>query len=752
MFWKNFTNNPKSHSTDLLTVSNDKKIDEDGNKLKVPRPSLNAKGHSFSTNSKRLSSFLGYGSSSSNVHTESNSVSSMNEQDYKEYRDKFLLNRHGFDGTVFGVPLKKSLDIANTEIMIQNSNNGDPTMDSTISRFGRIPIVVAKTGSYLKNNALDTCGIFRITGNNKKVKQLQYIFSIEETNYGMKFSDWDNYSVHDFTALLRRFLNNLNEPLIPLEFYNDFRKPLRSRPRILKHLSKEIVQHPNSLNDNKLEIQASNNESIKENKGTTDDITKPDELSQKEAAKKKKDRRLHKKRLAKDIRDAIKEYQKLFLSLNPDSKHLTLYLLDMLSLFDRNSDKNLMTTQNLSAIFQPSILSHPEHDMDPKQYELSRLILEFLIEYSYKLVPFMLQQGPEDTTNSEWKNTSGLTKFLDSNLNMPAQALSDKSNEKKNNADNNFKPPLSVLVTEANDKSDEISVCSNNKKEGSAMSSPIASQITTQKTTIQFSPTKGKKESSPLSASFKASDEVTLKLPFNKEPVSSGIQKKQLETHKKTRPHARSIGSTSVPHDIIPSKQNNKNPRFFSWLQKSSLLSDSGEFSVTEEEGEEDDEFDGNTSYEDANSSIISNMLPSPLESSHNARKETSRKTSSGSFQLRPKSMFINNKSSDELSRNLQAVPLSTRSSSYTGVLKMPLTTASNMKSISPSTEIPTIKVNEAPNINKIVKKEKDELRETDNHLREIKENFSETREARTKKRQSWFQRLRSSSKSTTRS
>jgi len=46
-----------------------------------------------------------------------------------------------------------------------------------------------------------------------------------------------------------------------------------------------------------------------------------------------------------------------------------------------------MTAKNLAAIFQPSMISHPEHDMNPKEYELSRIVLEFLVNFSYKLLP-----------------------------------------------------------------------------------------------------------------------------------------------------------------------------------------------------------------------------------------------------------------------------------------------------------------------------------------------------------------------------
>jgi hypothetical protein len=48
--------------------------------------------------------------------------------------------------------------------------------------------------------------------------------------------------------------------------------------------------------------------------------------------------------------------------------------------FAAKSDINKMTTHNLAAIFQPGILSHPQHDMSPADYRLSQDVLIFLID------------------------------------------------------------------------------------------------------------------------------------------------------------------------------------------------------------------------------------------------------------------------------------------------------------------------------------------------------------------------------------
>jgi hypothetical protein len=127
--------------------------------------------------------------------------------------------------------------------------------------------------------------------------------------------------VHDAANILRRYFNQLPEPIIPLEFYQRFRDPLRNH-------SGQAASQPLSPGD-------------------TD--------------------------------AAIKIYQNLITELPPLNRQLLLYILDLLAVFASKSDMNKMTTQNLAAIFQPGILNHPQHEMAPQEYLLSQDILSFLI-------------------------------------------------------------------------------------------------------------------------------------------------------------------------------------------------------------------------------------------------------------------------------------------------------------------------------------------------------------------------------------
>lgn len=72
---------------------------------------------------------------------------------------------------------------------------------------------------------------------------------------------------------------------------------------------------------------------------------------------------------------------------------LLLYILDLLAVFAENSAQNLMPATNLAAIFQPGLISHPDHDMDPQQYKVSQEVLIFLIEHQDRFLPTSATQS-----------------------------------------------------------------------------------------------------------------------------------------------------------------------------------------------------------------------------------------------------------------------------------------------------------------------------------------------------------------------
>ena len=169
-------------------------------------------------------------------------------------------------------------------------------------------------------------GIFRLAGSEKRIKELKTAFDTPP-RYG-KGLDWTGYTVHDAANILRRYFNHLPEPIIPLGNYDSFRQPLRN------HQAEAVGP---------IEGQAP---SI----GGFD----PDA--------------------------AVRNYQHVIKSLPSLNRQLLLYILDLLAVFAAKADVNKMTTSNLAAIFQPGILSHPQHDMSPQDYRLNQDVLIFLID------------------------------------------------------------------------------------------------------------------------------------------------------------------------------------------------------------------------------------------------------------------------------------------------------------------------------------------------------------------------------------
>lgn len=145
------------------------------------------------------------------------------------------------------MPLSKSIKYANVAISLTDAS-GEQFI------YGYVPIVVAKCGVFLKEKGLSCLsdplclrffqdavliclcaptatnieGIFRLSGSAKRIKDLQTIFNSPD-KYG-KGLDWTGYTVHDAANIFRRYLNQLPEPIIPLDFYARFREPLQCAP------------------------------------------------------------------------------------------------------------------------------------------------------------------------------------------------------------------------------------------------------------------------------------------------------------------------------------------------------------------------------------------------------------------------------------------------------------------------------------------------------------------------------------------
>lgn len=327
----------------------------------------------------------------------------------RQHRDSFLQHNPLVDenSQYFGIPLEAAVELASAKISIFGTSSSEQLL-----QYGRVPVVVAKCGLYLKTKGLKVEGIFRVGGASRRLKELQVVFNTPP-DFGKQLS-WDGFTVHDAASILRRYLNALPEPLIPLDLYESFREPLRNKPRVVNYMKYKAENPYKTIKDmssagNMSELASSellgkaepltetNVGRFNEQTGTTTDLSPPDGAKSTDAShalcsaegdtESKERRRRNYRKLTRDVHDAITAYKSMVDSLPDLSKQLLFYILDLLAMVQNHSDVNLMSSRNLAAIFQPSILSHPNHDMDPVEYALSQLVVEFMIQYAYKLLP-----------------------------------------------------------------------------------------------------------------------------------------------------------------------------------------------------------------------------------------------------------------------------------------------------------------------------------------------------------------------------
>ena len=215
------------------------------------------------------------------------------------------------------------------------------------SLFSECRIEVLTTHSH---PATDVEGIFRLSGSAKRIKDLQAVFDTPD-RYG-KGLDWTGYTVHDAANILRRYLNQLPQPIVPLEYYERFRDPLRS------HQAQAVG-----------DVEAQHQ-----------DIGNFDHAA------------------------AITTYQRLITEISPLNRQLLLYILDLLAVFSSKAEQNRMTSANLAAIFQPGMLSHPTHDMSPSEYRLSQDVIIFLIENQDNFLIGMSGTAADEKTVREFQS------------------------------------------------------------------------------------------------------------------------------------------------------------------------------------------------------------------------------------------------------------------------------------------------------------------------------------------------------------
>lgn len=461
------------------------------------------------------------------------------------------------ESPIFGVALNKSIKYANVSISLS-----DPSGEQFV--YGYIPIVVAKCGVYLKKNATTVEGIFRLSGSARRIKELQTIFN-SPPRFG-KGLDWSGFNVHDAANVLRRYLNNLPEPIIPLYFYQQFREPLKEFSNIV------------------------NLEDVSNNNGSTPAIKVVNEDD---------------RELINDINAAVDRYQTLISQLPQLNRQLLMYILDLLSIFAAKADENRMPASNLAAIFQPSLLSHPDHDMVPEEYHLSRAAIEFLVQHSNKFLSHIesiaIRQHEEEKKkkkSQQQEHNNNDNNNSSNNLTVPITRRHSKSLSSVGGQD---PPPIDSLIVPKNHDRNKPREAGNRFPEKDPKSSTGTSETTPRPASPKLvgeadpgsspqqkpTPSGGGEESSGLLTSLKRSVSFTRK-PSLKHRSSGGSNSSQSPPQgpRKNLSRNSSAGSPEIPEEeqqqttstkqqsvVIPSTSSN--PSIDQALASSPAASDS---------------------------------------------------------------------------------------------------------------------------------------------------------------------------------
>ncbi|XP_035004713.2 rho GTPase-activating protein 36 isoform X3 [Hippoglossus stenolepis] len=83
--------------------------------------------------------------------------------------------------------------------------------------YRQVPRVLERCCSHIENHGLQTVGIFRVGSSKKRVRQLR-----EDFDVGVDLQLDEEHSVHDVAALLKEFLRDMPDPLLPRELYPAF--------------------------------------------------------------------------------------------------------------------------------------------------------------------------------------------------------------------------------------------------------------------------------------------------------------------------------------------------------------------------------------------------------------------------------------------------------------------------------------------------------------------------------------------------
>ncbi|KAM6894802.1 rho GTPase-activating protein 36 isoform 2-T3 [Lycodopsis pacificus] len=106
---------------------------------------------------------------------------------------------------------------AELELMKAPAEGRTQTKLSLNPIYKQVPRVLERCCSHIKTYGLQTVGIFRVGSSKKRVRQL-----LEDFDSGLDVQLDEEHSVHDVAALLKEFLRDIPDPLLPRELYPAF--------------------------------------------------------------------------------------------------------------------------------------------------------------------------------------------------------------------------------------------------------------------------------------------------------------------------------------------------------------------------------------------------------------------------------------------------------------------------------------------------------------------------------------------------
>ncbi|ORY05023.1 RhoGAP-domain-containing protein, partial [Basidiobolus meristosporus CBS 931.73] len=76
----------------------------------------------------------------------------------------------------------------------------------------------------------------------------------------------------------------------------------------------------------------------------------------------------------------VRAFQASMVYLPHAHQALLIYILDLLAFFAEQAEQTLMNITNLASVFQPCILAHPIHELNPEEYKISQAVVASLIK------------------------------------------------------------------------------------------------------------------------------------------------------------------------------------------------------------------------------------------------------------------------------------------------------------------------------------------------------------------------------------